>query len=240
MGAVSPARAAVAHVQTSTEVIVTAGTSGGVTVTGVGPANHLAVLLGQTTTSDRTFSTSDDKGNTWVQAVRIRSTNGNIAEIEHAQNTATGDTLVTVTVGGGLSSTFRFFVHETSGVSTSASLDQTSSLDETVATNNHLSSADATVIDTAADVIVYTASVMNAAHTATSPGTGYTEIDSASEQAYFQYRVSASALTDERGAWSGTGTARTAGNTIASFKGDAAGAATPKRLPLLGIGEDQD
>jgi hypothetical protein len=221
-------------VETATEVTVTAGTSGNTTLT-VAAGNMLVALIAQGTGTLRTFTVTDNSGsNTWANAVTISSSF--VAQISYAKNTAAASTTVTVTASG--SATYSFHILEISGAHLTAPLDQTSSLAEAGATNNHVSAATADVIDTAANVLVFCVGVSSTSGVSgNAPGSGYTEINSTAQpNGYmFQHQASAGALTNEQGAWSHTGTARLGNSVIASFV--AAASETPKpHLLLLGVG----
>lgn len=216
---------AIAHVQTSTEVVVSAANSGSVTLTGVGAGNLLVAVLTQNDSASRTYAFSDDKSNAW--AVAIHHNPSVAAHISFGKNTASGNTLITATIAGGLTSTFRFKVLEFSGADTAAPLDVVSELAESVNSNNHTSSADATVIDTVADPLVVCAAILNAPGTATAAGAGYTQVtNGAASTTLWQYKIASGALANEQGAWSNTGTARMGRSAIASFKPAAGGGGT--------------
>jgi hypothetical protein len=222
---------AVAHVQVSTEGVVTAGTSGSVTLTGVGSGRLLIAYIHQAAGTLRTYTASDDRSNAWAEAVAIATSF--VSSLWYGKNTAAGDTQITIAAS--LSATYRFFVQEVSGADTTAPLDQTSSQTAEGSTNNHTSSASASVIDTAADVIVCcVGSVSSSGVSATTAGGSYTKITSAVVTFLAQYWVSAGALTNEQGAWSHTGTARAGRSVIASFKGATGGGGNRRRRFFLG------
>ncbi len=225
---------ALASVQISTEISVSAGTSGNVTVTGVTSGNLLVCYINMTSSTARTFTTSDDKGNTWTEAVRqaIGGT-ARVSEIEYANNVAAGDTVVTVTASG--SCTFSAVIQEISGQATSSVLDTTSSIDE-ASTNSHVCSADATVIDTTVGTIVCCASTASGTFGTETAGAGYTAVLSAAQVGTFrQYQIFSGAVTNEQGAWTGT-TARATAAVIAAFKVADAGATATVDVVGGGVG----
>ncbi len=89
---------------------------------------------------------------------------------------------------------------------------------------SHVTSANSTVIDTVANALVVVASVLNGAATLTVADGNYNNLNSAATTLIlWQYRVASGALTDERGPWTSTGTARRATGVIVSYKPAAAG-----------------
>lgn len=190
-----------------------------VTLTAVAAGNLLVLLIDCNNTADRTFTVADDQGNTWSRAVRIRgATNTRICEIWLANNVAAGTTIITVTPSA--SATLRIFAEEVADIDDTVPLDQTGTNEEAAGVTAHYSAASGS-IDTAADVICYSVGIHNASAGTLTQGTGWTQLYGTTPY-HAQYRVSAGALTDERGAWT-SGTARQSVGAIASFKGAAAG-----------------
>lgn len=205
-----------AHVSYS-EVLVSGASSGTRTVSpSAGDTMYSAVVPA---TSLRTYLTTDDNGNTWQQAATVNAFNEHV-EVEYAFNVNSGSTIVTSTQNTG-TGTWAFGVGIISGADTADPLDTTSSLVESSDTATHHASADATVIDTSADVYVLVVGHYHADTGAGTPGTGYTELSDGpvgGARYYIQYKTSDAALTNERGTWTTTGTNRKAGSVIVAFK----------------------
>lgn len=212
-----------AFVQTSSIVSSSGVSAVEITLTGVGAAASLFALILRAGSGSRTYTTTDDKGNTWHEAVTDVSS-GRQHEIEYSDNVAGGDTIITVTQSGGGSLGFNALVCEFSGLDSAGSLDVTSSFVESANSDNHFCGA-VGEIDTAANVVCLAVGTLNSLSgvSGTNPGTNWTELGSSNTDIR-QYRVSAAALTDERGEWHSVGIDRTGAGVIASFKAAGGGA----------------
>lgn len=228
---------AVALVQTSTEIAFASGTTGNVTVTGVGAGNLLVCVVASNSNTP-TVSVSDDKGNTWAEAVALGSAGvGRRASIWYAKNTAAGDTVVTVTMSVSATAV-NAFVYEVSGCDTTSPLDASSSLAETTTTTSHNCSADATVIDTTAECFVCCASKGQGSFGTLTEGSGYTRTASASASSMFQRQIFGASTANERGAFT-SGTSQPAVGAIAAFKvAAAAGGRTTKNTRAFPLGTE--
>src|ERR1051326_3731560 len=96
-------------VQTSAEIVVTGGSTGSATLSGVTAGNLLA-LVADNETDGVVFATpTDNNGNSWAITVQTGSTALGVSCIAHAQNVNGGNTTVTLTPSSG-SKTYRFKV----------------------------------------------------------------------------------------------------------------------------------
>lgn len=222
---------AIARVQESSELTVTSGTTGNVTLT-VSSGNLLiAYIACQSGTA--TFTVSDNKGNTWNEAItKADGTVARSASLWYANNVSAGSTQVTVGASG--SATYSAIIQEVSGQDTAggaiAPLDASSSHSDTSATTNHVSSASSTVIDTTDAALVACSGIVTGSVGVTvSPGTGYTQIVSANVRILWQYKVFTGATNDEQGAWMDD-SSRTAVAVIGAFKQAAGGGGGGSRV----------
>lgn len=228
---------AIARVQESSELTVSAGTTGNVTFT-VSSGNMLIAYIGCQNASI-TFTVSDNKGNTWNEA--ITKTDGTVARtasIWYTNNIAAGSTQVTV--ASNASATYSAIIQEVSGQDTAggaiAPLDASSSHADTSATTDHVSSASSTVIDTTDAALVACAGIVPGSVGVTvSPGAGYTQIVSTNVRILWQYKVFTGATNDEQGAWT-EDVGRTAVSVIAAFKQAAGGGGASRVWQLAPLG----
>lgn len=200
------------------------GSSQTTSMAGVTAGDMLGLLISSASTNNRTYTISDDKSNSWQQAVFYNGPTFNQKEgIFFAPNVAAGNTIITVSVDFGLSDTATFIPFSIRNCSLTSPLDQTSQLEESVDSNTHTSSASASVIDTASDVITIVCGSLHAPATLTTPGSGYTQFSysTSTDTVLWQYMISSAALINEQGAWGNTGTARKGTSVIVSFKADA-------------------
>lgn len=182
-------------------------------------------------------SIADDGSNTWgneSNALREVESDGGATSIDiwYANNiTASATPDATVTMSGAGDN--RAFMIEVSGLSDTAPFDQVGSFDD--ATNRTDWECAPSAINTAVEVYVVCIAEAVASIAGSTPGSGYTEI--VDSTIYFaQHRVSAGALSSEKGAFT-AGESRNGHALLASFKAGAA-AATPCYRLLLGVGCD--
>jgi hypothetical protein len=219
-------------IQTSAEVIVTAGNTGSVTLNGVTAGNLLA-LVADNETDGVTFSApTDNNGNTWAIAVQGGNSTCGVSCIAHAQNVNAGNATVTLAPSSG-SKTYRFKVLEISGSVTSGNPDVTSSIIEGANTTNHVSSADASHINPSGPCFVICVGSTSNTPGAKTPGSGYTTIANTLAFGHWQYQIFTSAPANEQGAWSSSNSVRNAG-VIAAFKAAAATGGVLKNAGLDG------
>src|SRR5437016_467125 len=143
-------------VQQSAEVVVTSGTTGSVTLTGVAAGNLLAILACNETDGTTFATPTDTNGNTWAIAVQDGTARLGEAMIAYAQNVHSGSTPVTVGPSSG-SKTYHFKVLEISGSVTAGNPDVTSSIRESGTPTSHVCSADASHINPSGACFVLTA-----------------------------------------------------------------------------------
>lgn len=198
-------------VQTSSEVVVAGALTGSISLPGVRQGSLLVATVAQATSALRTYSAAS-VGTSWQSAIQLNP--GRAVAILYSPNAVGGDT--TVTVAASSSTSFRFRVFEVAGAS---ALDVTSGIHELVNSNSHVCAADPTVIDTAPNVIVFCAAQLSSSATAVVAGAGYTAYQvSGTDPGIFQHKSSATALVDEQGAFTNTGTARISLGVIAAFR----------------------
>jgi hypothetical protein len=211
-------------VQQSAEVTVSSGSTGNVTLNGVGAGNILTVQ-GTNETNANNFSTpTDNNGNTWAAPVQAGNNSVGMSCLSLAQNANGGNTTVTLGLASG-TATYRFRVIEWSGSLTTGQPDASDHQIEAAGTTHHESSAG--INPTGACVVLCAASLSNLTGGATAGG-GYSSFGTASNYAFYQYQIYASAPSNEKGAWTSVNSIAIAGSIIA-FK--AAAGAAPTYVP---------
>lgn len=205
-----------------------------ITLNSVGSGNLLwAMTTGDT--ANRLWTISDDQSNTWNQIHTINDLSMRELQASYAGNVAAGNTQITATINVS-SGDVVLVVGEVSGIDTTTPLDTSDEFSRTSNDSTHHCAA-TTEIDTAADVYVLAGGMHNADPGTLTKGASYTEILNVGSTAWsylFQYRISASALTNERGSWTSTDDRHCQG-IIASFVAAAGGGGTNPKGPLAGI-----
>jgi hypothetical protein len=210
---------AIALVQTSTEITVSGGTGGSVTVSGVAAGNLLVCVLDSTAADDPLLTVSDDKSNSWLQAV-TNGISGAISQINYVLSAAAGNTLVSVTAD--VTTDFVAKVQERSGGTWT--LGNTSSIDES-ATTSHVCSATAGEIDTTGEAVIIANSVCEQASGvfgSLTVGSGYTQISASTSAVMWQYQHFTVSESNNRGAFT-SGNSRSTAAVIAAFLCSASG-----------------
>lgn len=225
--------AAPSVVQSATAAVGPSPTTGStlsVSLTGVTAGNLLVLLLHEGKQQATTFTINDaingdnkdNQNNAWTRLLtkQAGATRGHTSAIAYAPATAGGNT--TVRVNAVSATSFAIALVEVNITGSGASVvDQTSFNDYTsIDITNHYAAADANVIDTAADVIVFVVGSHGYSITVNT-GSGYTRINSGPSSelnawGIFQYKISAGALTNEQGAWT-TASAENHNGVMASF-----------------------
>jgi hypothetical protein len=206
---------AIALVQTITEVIVSGGTSGSTGEFTATAGNLLTCAISQPGASSETYTTSG--GGTWDDTIVASGTRK--VQTAFCQNATGGATTVTVT--SATSANYQFVVHEWSGAATTGQPETSSSITEPGTTNDHVSVADGTVIDTTVSCLVICNCLSGSGGSlgTTTPGSGYTEYTWTNNPTlcFLQYQIFASPVSNEQGAWT-SGTARVGLCLTAAFK----------------------
>ena len=214
----------VAVVQES-DFTLNSGTPITIVLPGVTAHSLLAVVVQCHSTAIRTFTCSDDKSNTWVEAIRAQD-GGADGAIFYVEDAAAGDTTITITPNAAI--TCGAIAYEISGADT---LDQTAQFDDTVSSDNHYCAA-AGGITTHADVIVICNGRLTAAATSLAAGSGYTASYTSTSR-IVQYKISETALSAERGAFTSVGTDRPSFGFMASFYDSGAAPVIPNAIPVV-------
>lgn len=184
--------------------------SGGVlNLTGATAGNALLIGVVQNANGSRTYSVADDIDGAYGAAdLNFAAANKNILFFSLFAITG-GDPTITVTQSGGAAVGFRCIAIEASNLDSGAT-PITGSIDNSaVNADNHFSAA-AGSIDTTTATFVITAGVLTSTSgvSSTSAGATYTKLDLGNLAAFLQYKDAPTALTDDRGAWTSTGTDR--------------------------------
>ncbi len=230
--AITPAWALPAFVQSASASNATASTTCVFTYpASVVSGNTLQVgAMWNSNTITATIASSPT--NTWSSDVGpIRHISNRSAQVWHADNVVAGSTTVTVTFSASVTNSCSG--HESSGLATSASFDQSSSATGSNAAPN----SGATPTTTVADEYLFG---FAAGGTDTAPwtaGTGYTLRESSTnpDPGY----GSEDRIVSVTGAYTAAFTINVGSNwicIITTYKAAGAAAAAPKRLPLLGVG----
>lgn len=191
-----------------------------VTLTDCAVGNLIVATAQITSSGVRTFTGSDDRANTYV------NTNAD-GTISYAKNVAAGTTVVRMTISSSLG--FRMAAVEVQGCSPTDPLAWTAKHDEQVATDNHTSNDATGDTDTPANVFILVQGRTNSTVSTVSAGSGYTAIYATPNQ-LIQYRTSATALINELGAWTTSGTDRFGASFMGVFKADGARPLVFRRL----------
>lgn len=209
---------AIALVQTGTALEVTGGTSGTIGLTSVSAGNLLTLVVDDIGGNASTFSVSDDKGNTWAQAV-YNEANGYSCAIWYCLSAAAGTTTITITASS--ATDFAAQAQEYSGAG-NWTLDTTSSIDESAATTSHVCSASGSVIDTTGNDLVICNSTTDTGSSfgVRTAGSGYTQFVSTTSvfvrPIMWQYQIFSTAQANEQGAFTSVNSKATAA-CIAAF-----------------------
>lgn len=173
----------------------------------------LVAFVMQESSATRMFKMSPIAGRGWYRRGYLNPGQG--FHVFEAENVPAGTHAITAIPTSSV--TFALIVVEVSG-SPRVAFDTISLVDESVNTNSHVSAADTTVIDTAAEVVVITAGCLNSDGGPMTPGAGYTTIYTDNNTRFIQYKSSETALTDEQGVWTHIGSARQNLGCIISLK----------------------
>ncbi len=184
-------------------------------------ANNLIVAgLCHTAAANRQYTFTDDAPNGSYTKLTRHYHNGWFVQISYFENAAAITSDVTSTVDASSSQNRLIQAYEIDGVDTSGTFDVEGEFIRASNDSTHYS-GETTEIDTVANVFVLACGVHNStAGTLTEDANftmGYT-----TSRGLIQYRVSAGALTNERGSWTSS-TSRNCFGGIASFVGSAGG-----------------
>lgn len=223
---------AVAFVQQSTAVSSAGVSSVTRTLTGVSSGNIIVGSGGRIGATNRTLSWSDDRGNTWTTPAGTdeQLSPGGSAEVElaYANNTASGDTVVTLTASG--TTELDLVVFEFSGQDTTTQPDVVAANANASSTTHYC--APSGEIDSSADSAAVYAFAAQGSTGAQSGPTGWTStVNGQCRHGYIVGQV-----TDNRAEIT-TGTARASVGAILAIKAAGGAAANPKGvfgLPLDG------
>jgi hypothetical protein len=193
-----------------------AGTASGV-IPGVTAGNSLvAVAVQYSAATGRVYSatTSNFSGSAAFTSVR-QYVPGRGAAVLVKHSVQAGDHTITVNADAGTTPVhvwvFEFSEYDSTGTTVSAELL------EAAPTTSH-TSAPAGEIDTAQASFVVVAGALSSTVTTSVAGTTYTKATAApNSNAFCQYKDAATALTDDAGAWTTTGTARAATSVMVAF-----------------------
>ena len=212
------APATLTHVQDFTNVTpsgnpLTASTS----VSSAAEGNALVVYIKQNASASRTYTVSDNVDGTtgWTKAV-AGGASGRIVEIWYKDDIPAGMATVTVTHNQS-SGNFITGVSEFSGFGSTMTVEATEELVDATGSTTHYASASG--LSTANPALSVVIGQMTASFGEGNPGTGYTEVTDGyvDPSGIFEWQISESGFTNERGQWTQTGTPRSGTNIIALF-----------------------
>lgn len=225
---------AIAFVKDSSAVVAGSGGPPGTAAVSFGSnitaGNSLLCFVAQAASGNRTYSVADNVGGTWVKAVGV--TNQTIGggalgvEIYYCASSPGGSVTITVTQSSSLIA-FNAAAAEFSGFGGTITVDASDSKNENgVNSNNHDCSASG--ITSANPVLAVSSGCMSSTGTECNPGSGYTEVLNAfvGNRTLFQWQHFASGCTNEKAAWSNTGTARQGLSVMALLSGAGGGGVT--------------
>jgi hypothetical protein len=190
-----------------------------------------SVLIAKTTGSTtRSFSASDDAGNTYSDYVESAGTNVARAAAHSTICTTGGSVTVTVTVSGGTTN-FAWQVGEVVPASGTLSIGGTGLFDDSGATTSH-QSAPVTGFSPAADSAVFGVGAGTGGSTFGTPtqGAGYT-LQGNSSTFMTQTRTTSSLLTDEQVPWTSSSSRQCRG--VAVWVGESAGSSFIAPRPIV-------
>lgn len=206
-----------AFVQASSPV-VSSGTpaSAVLSLTGVTAGNAIVVGIIQVPSATTSYSASDAVDGAFGNVVE--NDNGGssrIAKILVLHGVTAGSHTITCAAGGGTTE-FIAIAIEVSNLDSLAS-PITATYTDPSSTNTHYCAASGSIDTSGACFVLCLSSYTTAGVSTTSAGGTYTEIDLTAVRWFLQYKDAASALTDDRGEWASTGTARTGVSCMAAF-----------------------
>ena len=182
----------IAHVQTSSETIISGASSGNISMTTTA-GNFGALYIAQVSTNVRNWSASG--GGTWVvDKQQNGSSPTNVSAIASCQNLTGGASTITATADGNC--TARIVAQEFSGLPTSGNPTGTDSSVEAAATSHLMGTTGVTT--TNESLIFGVMCSNNVSYGTRTPGTGYTQITSGSNAVMYQYGIFATAQTNNQ------------------------------------------
>lgn len=184
-----------------------------VVVTGVAAGNSLVVYVSQAqSNANRTYTAVSDLDGALTQSVYLAA-NSRVVCMFYKHNVSAGTHSIVITPD--LSANFDGLVEERSGLDTSAS-PITGTFDSVTANTHYCAAVGSIDTTTGADICCACTTAGNV--TATVAGTGFTKTaNPGSVNIHWQYREAAAAVTDERGEWTSTGTARDGLGSVTAF-----------------------
>jgi len=190
-----------------------------ITVPGVTDANNtILVVVAQTSATPRTYTVTSASG-TITFDKRQDHNPGRVVQIWSGTAytvTPPTDNIIVVTASG--SSVFSALAVEVSGLDLAGIYDVSDEFTNAAGQTTHFSAASGS-IDTAANTYCIAVGVLSASSGGFTAGTNWNSLgESSAAEQLAQYRISASALTDERGIMT-TVTGRASDCAVASFKG---------------------
>ncbi len=189
-------------------------------------AGNTLIATGGITSNSVTITLSDNNGNTWVNDISKAATGAGRSQVSSAKNINAGSTIITVTFSG--SGTGNVIVTEWSGLDATTPNETSSSIDDTNIVTSHVTSADATVIDTSNTGVILSVGFAPAGAQGTlTAGSGYTKITSANGRLMIQYKITSGGVTDDTGPYTSS-TARAIAGVISAYK-DSSGAGNRRR-----------
>lgn len=199
------------------------------TLNSVVAGNTLVALVSQYSGTARTYTVVSSNGGDFTK--RQDNNPGRVVQIWSLENVASGTHTITITSSAG--ATFEGLAVEIGSISTTP-FDVANQNDNTAGTTSHFC-APAGEIDTAAAVYCICVGALSGTTSGFTKGADWTTLGAGpTDRTIAQYRISAGALTDERGPWS-SAAGRASTCAIASFKG----ATASGWGPLLGGGRNR-
>lgn len=219
---------AIAFVQSWPNINIDGNTSPSGTSTATATAGNLLVAIfagdGENGSGVPASSITDSQGNTWQQAVYLKSaaTSSGPVRIMYAANIAGGSTTITATMNQTAATNAAVIIREFSGMALSAVLDVTKTNDQTTTSTTLTTGASSTTAQ-ADELVIVGANIVGAA-TTVSAGSGYTGVASlranASAYAAFEYKIVAA--TGAQTGTFGLAAARAARMALVTFKASTA------------------
>ena len=196
----------------------THGTGSGaftLTLTGVTAGSTLVAVYAQSTATVRTYTATSDIDGALAPIVSIHPLRG--AGIFRQHNVSAGTHVVTVAPDTGTTVNYGW-LFEVSGLDVAASA-ITPTGNGVVATENANTHycAPSGELDTAVPAFVVAVGALNSAFSTLVAGSGYTAATYPGGNVFCQYKFTDAPITDDRGTWTHTGTARIATCTMAAF-----------------------
>lgn len=183
-------------------------------INGVTAGNALLVCILGTTSGSRTFALSSDLDGAFDWEIDDDPATSRISGIYALFNASAGNHTITFTWTAGLTAQVKII--EVSGLDALAT-PIWRQYSEPTNTNSHVMVDPVDLMTTTEAAFFFGAATLNSTTGAQTALGSYTALSTDNNQRYAQYKEEAGAVSNEDGAWQGSGTARTGNSTLVAF-----------------------